>query len=420
MRFLYTVLLYLVAPFALLNTARKGLRNPAYRERLSERLGWTRLRFSQSIWVHAVSVGEVQAAAPIVRELLARYSNCPLVLTTATTTGAQRARTVFGDQVSHCYLPYDLPTAVRRFISRVQPRFGLVMETEIWPNLYAVCRGRKIPLLLASARLSEKSVQRYRPFSFFGRALAGVQIAAQTERDAERFRAIGVADTQIEVTGNVKFDLQVSADLPAKAQNLRTQQFAARPVWVAASTHAGEESAALDAHKALLNHHGDALLVLVPRHPQRFDEVRSLLSAREFPFVSRSGGEPVTRETQVLLVDTLGELMLFYAASDIAFVGGSLVPIGGHNLLEPAALGRAILIGPHNFNAPEIAENLIRSRAATVVHSASELTEQLAQLVSNVAEREAMGSRGRAVVESNRGAVARVMRLVENMTAAAA
>ncbi|HEU4604042.1 MAG TPA: glycosyltransferase N-terminal domain-containing protein, partial [Steroidobacteraceae bacterium] len=242
MRFIYTLLLYVLAPFALLSTAVKGIRDPAYRERLGERFGFTRLRLSKSIWVHAVSVGEVQAAVPVVRELLSRSPTLPLVITTATPTGAERVKAIFGDRVHHCYLPYDLPTATRRFLSRVSPCFGLVMETEVWPNLFAACGSRKIPLLLASARLSEKSVSRYRSFPFFGRALNGVLIAAQAQRDADRFAAIGVPSSQIHVTGNVKFDLQVSPDLVAQAEQLRLDQFGTRVAWVAASTHEGEES----------------------------------------------------------------------------------------------------------------------------------------------------------------------------------
>ena len=417
MRLIYTVLLYAIAPLFWLSQALKGVRDPAYRERLGERFGWTRLRLRESIWVHAVSVGEVQAAIPVVRALQTRFPDYPIVLTTATPTGAQRVRAVFGDRVHHCYLPYDLPTATRRFISRVAPRFGLVMETEIWPNLYSLCRARQIPLLIASARLSEKSVRRYRPFAFFGRALNDVKIAAQADRDAQRFRAIGVSAAQIHVTGNVKFDLQIAADLVPKARTLRDQQLGNRAIWVAASTHAGEDGAVLDAHTAVLEQNPTALLILVPRHPQRFDEVRSLLTARSFRFASRSRGESVNAETQVLLADTLGELMLFYAVSDLAFVGGSLVPIGGHNLLEPAALGRAIVIGPHNFNAPEIAEALLAARAAVVVCNAAELGSQVTRLLTRPQEREEIGKSGRQVVESNRGSVARVIELVEQMAA---
>jgi 3-deoxy-D-manno-octulosonic-acid transferase len=418
MRLVYTVLLYLIAPLVWLITALRGIRDPAYRDRLAERFGWTRLRLRQSIWVHAVSVGEVQAAVPVVRELLARYPNSPLVITTATPTGAQRVRAVFGDRVHHCYLPYDLPTATRRFISRIAPRFGLVMETEIWPNLYSLCRARKIPLLIASARLSERSVERYRRFSFFARALDGVQIAAQEKRDAQRFAAIGVSASQIEVTGNVKFDLQIAADLIPKAMALRGEQFADRPVWVAASTHAGEESAALDAHEQVLREHPTALLILVPRHPQRFDEVRSLLASRGIRFASRTRNELVTDNNPVLIVDTLGELMMFYAASDVAFVGGSLVPIGGHNLLEPAALGRAILAGPNNFNAPDIAESLIAGGAVVIVQNSTELATEIARLFADPSSRAQMGDRGREVLEANRGAVDRVMQLVEQIDSA--
>jgi 3-deoxy-D-manno-octulosonic-acid transferase len=415
MRFLYSVLLYLIAPFAWAATAWRGWHDRAYRERLGERFGLTRLRFSECIWVHAVSVGEVQAAIPVVKALQSRYANVPIVVTTATPTGAQRVKAAFGDQVHHCYLPYDLPGSVGRFIRRIAPRFGVVMETEIWPNLYSLCRSRRIPLMIASARLSEKSVRRYRSLPLFARALQDVAIAAQSERDAERFRAIGVPEDQIRVTGNVKFDLQIAPDLPTKAERLRAEQIGARPVWVAASTHGGEEEIVLDAHRSVLAKHPDALLVLVPRHPQRFEEVRSLLASRSIRFATRSRNEPASAQIEVLFVDTLGELMQFYAVGDVAFVAGSLVPIGGHNLLEPAALGRPILMGPHNFNAPDIARSLIEAGAAIIVEDAGELATQVSHLLSDPSKQARMGESGRGVVEANRGAVARVMGMVEEL-----
>lgn len=416
--FIYTALLYLIAPLALAATALRGLRDPAYRDRLRERLGRTRVRFAvPPIWIHAVSVGEVQAAAALVRAVRRRYPQRPLLITTATPTGAQRVSALFGDSARHAYLPYDLPGAVRRFLTTIGPAIAVIMEREIWPNLFRECGRRGIPILLASARLSERSAQRHRRLArLFGQALAGdVTIAAQTALDAERFRALGADSARVHVTGNVKFDLDIAPDVRRAGESLRSTQFAARPVWVAGSTHEEEEDVLLDAHERARSSLPELLLILVPRHPYRFDQVRAWLKARRVPFVARSSADPVTADTSVLLGDTLGELPMFYAACDMAFVGGSLVPVGGHNLLEPAALARPILVGPHNFNGEEIAQMFLANDAAVEVHSASPLSAALVELATDPARRTEMGTRGRAIVESNGGALERVMQLIEPM-----
>ncbi|MGH8179252.1 MAG: lipid IV(A) 3-deoxy-D-manno-octulosonic acid transferase [Steroidobacter sp.] len=417
LRLLYTLALYLAAPVALAFTALRGLKNPAYRDRLGERLGFTRARFgSPPIWVHAVSVGEVQAAAALVRELFKRYPQHPLLVTTATPTGAQRIAALFGKAVTHAYLPYDTPGAVRRFLGRTRPRVAIVMEREIWPNLFSACARRDIPLVLASARISAASAQRHRRLAgLFGPALASnVTIAAQTEADAERYRSIGADAAATHVTGNIKFDLDVPDDVRRQGEALR-KMLSQRPVWTAGSTHEGEEALVLDAHQHVCAVHGDALLILVPRHPNRFASVAAWLKSRDVRFVARSSNERMTAATSVLLADTLGELLMLYAAADIAFVGGSLVPIGGHNLLEPAALSRPIVVGPHNFNAQEIAQMFLESGAAIEVKSAAQLAQALLELFANEARRGEIGARGRALLESNRGALERVMRLIESL-----
>jgi 3-deoxy-D-manno-octulosonic-acid transferase len=417
LRSVYTALLYVFAPIALAGTALRGVRDPAYRDRLPERLGFTRV-FQGSdappIWVHAVSVGEVQAAVPLVRVLLKKYPQRPLLITTATPTGAQRVRALFSDAVRHAYLPYDLPGAVRRFLDQVRPSIAIVMEREIWPNLFGECRRRTIPVLLASARISERSAVRHRKFAaLFGEALASnVKVAAQTASDAERYRSIGARD--VEVTGNVKFDIEAPLAARQMGEVLRADRFAERLVWVAGSTHEGEEDQVLAAHRLVMRQRPDALLILVPRHPNRFDAVRSWLKTQQITFVSRSRGEQITTAASVLLADTLGELMMLYAAADIAFVGGSLIAtVGGHNLLEPAVLERPVLVGPHNFNAPDIAHLMFESGAARQVSSAEQLADAILELAANPALRARMGARGSEMVAANRGALDRVVALVE-------
>ncbi|GFE84054.1 3-deoxy-D-manno-octulosonic acid transferase [Steroidobacter agaridevorans] len=418
LRSVYTALLYVFAPIALAATALRGLRDPAYRDRLSERLGFTQAFQPGSgirpLWIHAVSVGEVQAAAPLIRALLKKYPQHSLLITTATPTGAQRVRALFGDSVRHAYLPYDLPGAVRRFLDRVRPSLAIVMEREIWPNLFSECERRRIPILLASARISERSAVRHRKFAtLFRDALSGnVTVAAQTSQDAERYRSIGAQ--RVLVTGNVKFDIEVPQAAREAGETLRAAQFANRPVWVAGSTHDGEEQQILAAHRAVTASRSDALLVLVPRHPNRFDAVRAWLKSEQVEFASRSRNESVTPATSVLLVDTLGELMMFYAAADIAFVGGSLIAtVGGHNLLEPAVLERPVLVGPHNFNAPDIAQLMIESGAAREVSSSERLAAAVLELCANPAARADMGAKANAIVTANRGALSRVMELIE-------
>jgi len=417
LRLLYSALLYVVAPLAYMATALRGLRDPSYRDRLSERLGFTQLRFAaRPIWIHAVSVGEVQAAAALVRALSSRYPQHPVLVTTATPTGGQRVRALFGDSVRHAYLPYDLPGAVRRFLDRTTPVLAIIMEREIWPNLYRACFARKIPILLASARISARSGQRHLRFAgLFREALAcNVTIAAQTAADAERFRALGIAPTALHVTGNIKFDLEIPEDVRRAGSHIRAE-FAHRPVWIAGSTHEREEDIVLDAHERVRAARNDALLVLVPRHPNRFDAVKAWLRARNVRFVTRSAREAVAADTSVLLVDTLGELLSFYSAANVAFVGGSLVPVGGHNLLEPAALNRPVIVGPHTFNAADIAENFLASGAAVQVESATQLGDAVLDLLTNAARRDQMIARAHELLQANQGALARLLALIEKL-----
>jgi 3-deoxy-D-manno-octulosonic-acid transferase len=415
MRFLYILIAYLLAPLVIGVMLWRGLHDRSYWRNFGERFGFGQPPFSGgSLWVHAVSVGEVQAATALVRALRERYPAVPLVLTTVTPTGAERARAQFGTDVWVRYVPYDLPGSVSRFFDRVQPRMAIILETELWPNLYHECGRRGVPLVLASARISPRSATRYRRLSgLFRETLShGIVIAAQSEADAERFRSIGANPLRTHVTGNIKFDFSLPGDIGAVGAALRSRHAPQRPVWIAGSTHAGEEEILLDV-QARMDGAPKPLLVLVPRHPQRFDEVAALLERRRLRHVRRSSGQTCDASTEVLLVDTLGELLQFYAAADVAFVAGSLVPIGGHNLLEPAALGIATLSGPHNFNAQEIADMLIETGAVQVVRDAGELGAALRLLLADPVERARRGALGREAVDQNRGALARLLALID-------
>ena len=416
MRRLYSLLIYCAVPFAFAGVLWRGLRERAYWQGLGERFGWGgRLNLMPSIWLHAVSLGEMSAAAPLVRALRLKYPDYPVVLTTATLTGRARARSYFDGAVDVRFLPYDTPGAVARFLDRIRPRLAIIMETELWPNLFAQCERRGVPLVLASARLSAKSVARYRRFGnlFRGIFSASSLIAAQTVEDAERFVAIGAESARTRVVGNIKFDLELGAEVADRGRALRASFGSERPTWIAGSTHAGEEEQVLDAHEELLARRPDALLLLVPRHPDRFEAVAELLSRRQLHFTRRSGNAGPGSGAKVLLVDTVGELASLYASADAAFVGGSLVPIGGHNLLEPAALGLTVLTGPYHFNGKDIARLLLNQGAALQVANAQEMAAALTRLLADPAERRRIGAIGRRIVESNRGSVARLLELIE-------
>jgi 3-deoxy-D-manno-octulosonic-acid transferase len=413
---LYLVLSYLAAPLIALVLLWKGLSNRAYLERFEERFGFGRSRLARpGIWVHAVSVGEVVAASSLVKALRERYPQYPVVVTTVTPTGAQRVRDLFGDDVLHSYAPYDTPGSVRRFFRRMQPRLAIVMETELWPNMYAECGRHGVPLVLANARISPRSVRRYRRFvGLFSEALShGIVIAAQSERDAERFRSLGASAERTRVTGNLKADLVFPPGMTEAGCAFRSAHMGARPVWIAASTHAGEEEAAIDAHEAVTARLPGALLLLVPRHPERFNGVAEQLERRGARFRRRSRGEVPAPDDTLYLVDSLGELPMFYAAADVAFVGGSLVPIGGHNLLEPAALALPVLAGPHNFNAQDIAELLAEVGALQMVADAGELAAAVTTLLGDESLRRERGECARRVVAENGGALERLLELIK-------
>ena len=421
MRRIYSALMIVAAPVAFAIVLWRGLRDRSYWTNPGERFGFgPPAGNGPSIWLHAVSLGEVSAAAVLVRELRARHPTMPFVLTTATPTGRARARALFGNDVDVRFLPYDTPGSVRRFLARIRPRAAIIMETELWPNLLQECRRRGVPVVLANARLTPKSVSRYRRLgSLFGAAVAtNTLVAAQSPEDAERFITLGADRTRTHAIGNIKFDVQVDESNIGKGRELRLRYAGERPIWIAGSTHAGEEETLLEAHAALSSTLRSALLMLVPRHPQRFESVANLLARRGIAFDRRSSAAAVRPESSVLLVDSVGELAALYASADVAFVGGSLVPVGGHNLLEPAALGVPVITGPFNANSKDVARLLLQSGGAVEVADAAALAGQLRQLFADPDERRRIGTRAREIVERNRGSVARLLALIEPLLAA--
>jgi 3-deoxy-D-manno-octulosonic-acid transferase len=407
--------MYLFRPIAFAVVLWRGLRNRRYWEGLGERFGFGSAGAGPTVWVHAVSMGEVTAAAPLIRAVRSRYPQWPVILTTATPTGRAKAHSLFGDSIAVRFLPYDTPGSMRRFVARARPRLAIILETELWPNLFFECRRRGIPVVLASARLSLKSVARYRRFGGLFRAVfsGSTLVAAQSAEDAERFIAIGADPDRTHVIGNVKFDMGVEAAQIEQGRELRSTLWGGRPVWIAGSTHAGEEEMVLAAHAELQASAAGALLLLVPRHPERFQSVADLLSRAGLRFDRRSSRNAVRPDTQVLLVDTVGELASLYAAVDVAFVGGSLVPVGGHNLLEPAALGVPVITGPYQSNGKEIARVLLEQGAALQVNDTAELSAVLQRLFADPAARQRIGASGRHAVDVNRGSVTRLIELIE-------
>jgi 3-deoxy-D-manno-octulosonic-acid transferase len=421
MRLVYGVLTRVAAPVVFAATLVRAAKEPAHRTHLGERFGLGRRVATPCLWLHAVSVGEVSAAAALVRALHASHPDMPFVLTTATPTGRAQAATLFGADVEVRFLPYDTPGSVRRFLARIRPRAAIIMETELWPNLLHECGRRGVPVLFASARLAARSVPRYRRFgTLFNAGLRTAWVAAQSTADAERFIALGADPARTHVVGNLKFDMRLGEAVAENGRELRRGYLGARPVWTAGSTHAGEEDVVLDAHTVLERAVRGALLVLVPRHPQRFEGVAALLERRGLVFDRRGRSETVRPEAQVLLLDTMGELTAFYAASDTAFVGGSLVPVGGHNLLEPAALGVPVITGPHTQNGPEIARLLIDAGGALEVADGAALADAAARLLADPALRERMGESARRFVEAHRGSLVRLLALIEPLLAAEA
>jgi 3-deoxy-D-manno-octulosonic-acid transferase len=410
----FRITAYLLAPFYLAALLWRGRREAGIGRGLGERFGLG-VPLPAPVWLHAASVGEVQAAAVLVAALRERDAQLPLLVTTTTAAGLARAHSLFGGRgIAVRYVPLDLPGSVRRFMRRVRPRLALILETEIWPNLFRACATAQVPLVLVSARISATSARRYRWLAPALRdGLAAVtQVAAQTGADAQRFADLGVPVERIAVTGNLKADITLADGVQENGRRLRAQLAAQRPVWVAGSTHEIEEQQVLQAHRAVRRRHPAALLVLVPRHPRRFAAVAEWLQREQVRFARQSRDEPVTDGSEVLLVDAMGQLLDFYAAADLAFVGGSLVRVGGHNLLEPAALARPVLTGPYHANAREVLLALQAVDGVRVVSDGAQLGQVVAELLADAGARQRLGAQALQVVAAGRGTCARIMGLL--------
>ncbi|AMO57935.1 3-deoxy-D-manno-octulosonic acid transferase [Endozoicomonas montiporae] len=423
-RFFYSTLLYLATPLVMLRMFLRGRKAPAYRQRWRERFGFFPAlpQDKPVIWVHSVSVGETIASAPLVTELLERYPRHRILITTMTPTGSDRVKALYnhliGDRIEHVYCPYDLPDAQMRFFNRVRPELALMIDTELWPNTIAACHKRNIPVVIVNARLSERSARGYARLKGLVSTMLKqtTMVACQNKDDGERFIQLGLPEQQLDITGSVKFDLSVSPELKEAGKQLKERwsaELGYTPLVItAASTHEGEDQPILDAFNQLQANHKNLLLILVPRHPERFDPVFELAVNNQCHVVRRSEQQPLSPSTQVLLGDTMGEMMTFFAASDIAFVGGSLIERGGHNMLEPAVLGLPVLSGPHVFNFQDISDSLVKAGGMQLVDSAEQLADSIDRLMTDKQHYQTMSDSAAEFVASNRGALQRTLTLI--------
>lgn len=412
-RLLYSFAFYLLMPLVLARLAYRAWKAPAYAERLAERFGHVAKRNDSPVWIHAVSVGETVAIAPLVELLLTRQPERSIVLTTTTPTGAARVKALFGDQVQHYYCPYDLPHLVARFIKRVQPIGLIIVETELWPNLVHQCHSRKVPVMVANARLSARSARGYQKFSALTHPMLRQinRIAAQNNSDGQRFIELGLPTDALTITGSIKFDTDLPEGTNQLTNELQQQWGEHRKVIVAGSTHDGEDQMLLQCFQQLQRQQPDALLVLVPRHPERFDQVYKLSKHAGFSTKRRSS-EQADNNTEVYIGDTMGELVKLYAAADICFVGGSLVANGGHNPLEPALLGKPVLMGKATFNFAEICQQLEKNKGLVRVEGSQALLQQWQQLLADPQQAQQMGQNAREYLLANQGALEQLYQLV--------
>lgn len=419
MRYIYSFVFYLALPFIFIRLWWKGRKSPDYRKRCWERLGFVKpLPVKGAIWVHAVSLGEMVVAKPLIKAIEKRYPNTPIVITNMTATGAAMAAQLQSENIYRFYVPYDLPDVINRFIRRVQPRLLIIMETELWPNLIHYVSRQKIPIMLANGRLSERSAQGYLRIKKIIRPLISQinTIAVQTPAEAERFIRLGATTEQTVALGSIKFDIPVPEKLVEVGKMLRESWGAQdRPALVAASTHDDEEEKVLKAFAKFKQTHQNALLILVPRHPERFNEVVKLAEKHGYKVVRRSEKNACDDRTDIFVGDSFGEMFLYFALSDIAFVGGSFAKIGGHNLLEPAALSLPIITGTHIFNFAEIFKLLGDQKAVIQVHDEQQLLNAWLKLLDDKAEAKQMGQRAKEVVLQNQGALSKHMECVERL-----
>jgi len=414
LRGLYSALLYLLLPITVYHLVWRGFRVREYFQRWDERYAsYPESGHRPCVWLHAVSVGEVNAAAPVVDALRRQRPDIRWVITTITPTGSQRVRALWGEAVDHVYLPYDVPGSAGRFLDHFRPSLALILETELWPNLLFGCRDRGIPVYILNARLSARSLKGYRLLRpLVGRALRTVAcVAAQSREDARRFVVLGARQEQVCALGNLKFDIHPPDPAPLLAA-FHAHVPAGRVVWIAASTHEGEEQAVIDLHARVLERHPDALLLWAPRHPERFGKVEALVRAQGWRVATRSAERWPGADTQVFVINTLGELVPFFACAQVAFVGGSLQAIGGHNLLEPAAMGAAVITGPHLHNFAEISRRMSEAGALRILEDAARLGDELLHLLGDAPARQRMVEAGAELVANGRGALERTLELI--------
>ena len=412
LRGLYSALLYVLLPITVYHLVWRGFRVREYFNRWNERYAsYPHASSRPRVWVHAVSVGEVNAAAPLVNALRAQRPDIRWVITTITPTGSERVRALWGDAVEHVYLPYDVPGSVGRFLGHFRPSLALILETELWPNMLFGCRDRGIPVYILNARLSARSLRGYRLLApLIGRALRTVTcVCAQSQEDAERFGGLGARPEQVVALGNLKFDIAAPEQLPAFVAQFHEHVPPSRPVWIAASTHEGEEAAVIEIHRHLRQAVPGLLLLWAPRHPERFGKVEALTREQGWQVGTRRQQSWPGHGEDVFVIDTLGELMMFYACANVAFVGGSLQPIGGHNLLEPAAVGTPAVTGPHLHNFAEISRRMREAGAVEICEDTQQVSDALQRLLADPAACQAMRDAGLALVANGRGAVARTL-----------
>ena len=414
-RALYSFALYLLSPFTLYHLIARGFRVREYFRRWDERYAaYGTEPGTPCVWLHAVSVGEVNAAAPLVNVLLKERPDIRWVITTITPTGSERVRALWGERVDHVYLPYDLPGSAARFLQHFRPSLALIMETELWPNMLFGCRDLRIPVYILNARLSARSLRGYRLLRpLIGRALRTVKcVAAQSLADGRRFMKLGALPEQVRILGNLKYDITVPEGLDAFRRDFAAALGTPRPVWLAASTHEGEEADVIELHRRLRARWPELLLVWAPRHPERFARARALAGEAGWAVGSRCQDRWPRPADDVFVVDTLGELMMFYGCADVAFVGGSLQAIGGHNLLEPAAVGTPAVTGPHLHNFAEISARMKEAGALRVGADVDGVAAELEALLADPAARAAMAAAGTALIDQGRGALARTLAML--------
>lgn len=409
-RIIYTLLLLLVSPILLFGLYRKKIGKPHYGKRWKEHFGITPkfLSNKKPIWIHAVSVGESIAAIPLIKALKKQHPDQPIIVTTTTSTGAEQISKL-GDLVEHRYMPIDFGFAVKGFIKAINPQKMLIIETELWLNTLYEVNKYGIPIAMVNARLSEKSCQNYKKIQpLFNLIHPKInKILCQTQADAERFNRLGVEKEKLSITGSIKFDIDISDDVINKASLLRTDLGKIRPIWIAASTHQGEDEQVLSAHKKVLKEHPNTLLILVPRHPERFNSVFELCQQQGFKTIRRTSDQKVTESTQVYVGDTMGEMLILLGAADICFMGGSLIgnKVGGHNVLEPAALGIPIITGPSYFNFKDIVDNLYKNNAIDICSAADELSKDINNLINNHDTYLSLSKKLLHFIDLNKGAI---------------